>query len=509
MVTGIWILGDRLSKSQVSLTDCENQKQETPVILIESANHVKQRRYHQQKLVLVWSAMRHFAQELKTDGWPVTYKIVPDFAPALAQWIAQNQISELRITEPCDRPFADYIASLDLPCKVIFCEDRHFLWSRQEFQTWVKDRKRLLLEDFYRAGRKKFDILMSGNDPEGGEWNFDKQNRKPPKKNLSTPKRLWFEPDETTQEVISWVKEQQFSDYGKLESFGWAVTREQALQVLEHFIAECLPNFGTYQDAMITGESTMWHGLISPYLNLGLLNPREVIQAIQDAYHDRDLPLNSVEGFIRQVLGWREYMHGLYHHFPADYREHNWFEHDRPLPKFFWDSQQTQLNCLKQTLKQTESTGYAHHIQRLMILANFALITGINPQEITAWFHSAYIDAYDWVMQTNVIGMGIFADGGMLASKPYAASANYINKMSDYCGACCYDKKERSTENACPFNYFYWDFIARHQDKLKSLGRMNLILANLKKISPEELAMMQSLAAKYLEQASPGKVNDN
>ena len=500
MATGIWILGDRLSKSQTSLASYADQKEETPVILIESTNYVRQRRYHQQKLVLVWSAMRHFAETLKADGWQVSYEIATDFLPALEQWIKQKQISELRITQPCDRPFRNYIASLDLSCKVSFCEDNHFLWSHKEFQTWAEGRKRLLMEDFYRAGRKKFDILMSSQKPVGGKWNYDKQNRKPPKKNLITPQRIWFKPDNITQEVITWVKEQQFSDYGDLESFGWAVTREQALQVLKHFITECLPNFGTYQDAMITGEYTMWHGLLSPYLNLGLITPLEVVQAAQDAYYQQELPLNSVEGFIRQILGWREYMHGLYHYFPFNYRESNWLEHTYPLPEFFWDSSKTQLNCLKQALTQTETTGYAHHIQRLMILANFALITGINPQEITSWFHSAYIDAYDWVMQTNVIGMGIFADGGMLASKPYAASANYINKMSDYCSNCCYDRKDRTSEKACPFNYFYWDFIARHQDKLKSLGRMNLILANFKKISPEELAIMQSLATQYLEQ---------
>ena len=497
MSIGIWVLGDRLDRSQSALASSQKQKKQTPVILIESSNYVKQRPYHQQKLVLVWSAMRHFACELKADGWQVTYAITEDFTPPLKQWIAQNKITELRITEPCDRSFQTYIQSLDLNCQVKLLPDNHFLWSRQAFQEWVQSRKRLLMEDFYREGRKRFNILMSGKDPIGGKWNYDKQNRKPPKNNLQTPERLWFEPDKTTQEVIEWVKEKQFSNYGEITPFRWGVTREQALQALEHFITECLPNFGTYQDAMVTGEYTMWHGLISPYLNLGLLQPMEVINAVEKAYYDRELPLNSVEGFIRQVLGWREYMHGLYFHFDADYSQSNWFEHHRPLPQFFWNAEKTDLNCLKQTLTQTEKTAYAHHIQRLMILANFALITGINPQEITDWFHSAYIDAYDWVMQTNVIGMGIFADGGKLASKPYAASANYINKMSDYCSDCVYNRRDRTSKKACPFNYFYWDFIARHQDKLKSLGRMNLILANLKKVPEEDLQKMQELARKF------------
>ena len=497
MNIGIWVLGDRLNKSQSSLQSCQEQKTQTPVILIESSNYVKQRPYHQQKLVLVWSAMRHFAAELKADNWQVTYAIAEDFSTPLQQWIEENQITELRITEPCDRPFQTYIESLKLDCKITFLPDNHFLWSRQEFQDWVNNRKRLLMEDFYREGRKRFNVLMSGKDPIGGKWNYDKQNRKPPKQSLVTPPRVLFEPDKITQEVIDWVTENKFSNYGAITPFQWGGTREQALQVLEHFITECLPNFGTYQDAMVTGEYTMWHGLLSPYLNLGLLQPIEIINAAEKAYYDRELPLNSVEGFIRQILGWREYMHGLYHYFDADYSQNNWFGHDRPLPQFFWDASQTKMNCLKHTLTQIEETAYAHHIQRLMILANFALIAGINPQEIESWFHSAFIDAYDWVMQTNVIGMGVFADGGMLASKPYAASANYINKMSDYCGSCYYNKSDRTSRKACPFNYFYWDFIARHQDKLKSLGRMNLILANLRKVPEEELNKMQELANKF------------
>ena len=497
MVVGIWVLGDRLNRLQSALASCQDKKLETPVILIESSDYVRQRPYHRQKLVLVWSAMRHFAEELESDGWQVTYSIAEDFGTPLQEWIAKNQITELRITTPCDRPFLKQIQSLDLGCKINLLPDNHFLWSRQEFQEWAKSRNNLLMEDFYREGRKKYGILMRGKKPVGGKWNYDKQNRQPPKKSLNPPQRQWFEPDKITKEVIDRVKDNNFSNYGEITPFQWAVTRKQALQVLKHFITECLPNFGTYQDAMITDEYTMWHGLISPYLNLGLLQPLEVINAVEKAYYDRELPLNSVEGFIRQILGWREYMHGLYHYFDEDYRQNNWFSCDRPLPEFFWDAEKTDLNCLKQTLMQTEKTAYAHHIQRLMILANFALITGINPQEMTSWFHSAFIDAYDWVMQTNVIGMGLFADGGKLASKPYAASANYINKMSDYCGDCRYNKGDRLTEKACPFNYFYWDFIARHRDKLKSLGRMNLILGHLRKISDEDLKTMQKLAEQF------------
>ncbi|MGF1540074.1 MAG: cryptochrome/photolyase family protein [Pleurocapsa sp.] len=496
-MNGIWILGDRLTKQQLSLKNNADKKQQTPVILIESSNYVKQRSYHQQKLVLVWSAMRHFAEELKADGWQVTYAIAEDFVSPLKNWIKQNQITELQITKPCDRPFTKFIHSLKLNCQLNLLPDNHFLWNQVEFKTWAKSRKKLLLEDFYRQGRKRFKILMTGEQPVGGQWNFDRQNRKPPKKNLKPSPPLLFEIDALTQEVIDWVKQEKFSNYGQIEPFVWGVTRQQALEVLEHFIQECLPNFGTYQDAMVAGEYTMWHSLISPYLNLGLLQPLEIINAIEAAYHQQELPLNSIEGFIRQILGWREYMHGIYQYLDENYRQNNWFEHDLPLPDFFWDASKTEMNCLQQTLTQIEATGYAHHIQRLMVLSNFALIAGISPQEIENWFHSAFIDAYDWVMQTNVIGMGQFADGGILASKPYAASANYINKMSDYCSKCVYNHRDRTGENACPVNFFYWDFLNRHRDRLHNLGRMNLVLAHLKKMSDTELEQISALAAKW------------
>ncbi|MEL6496568.1 MAG: cryptochrome/photolyase family protein [Cyanobacteria bacterium J06623_7] len=501
MTVGIWILGDRLTQRQLSLENKRDERDKTPVILIESHNYVRQRPYHQQKLVLVWSAMRHFARELQEDGWPVTYEVAPDFITPLTKWIKAQQIEELQLTTPCDRPFQTLIESLDLPCKVTFVADNHFLWSGAEFVTWTESRKRILMEDFYRAGRKRFEILMDEKGkPVGGKWNYDKQNRKTPKKDLKTPDPLTFEPDKITQEVIELVRQKNFSDYGRLEPFNWGVTRSQAQEVLAYFVEHCLGQFGTYQDAMVTGEYTMWHGLISPYLNLGLLEPMEVIQAIVDAYNERELPLNSVEGFIRQVMGWREYMHGIYYSQNDEYSESNWFKHYRPLPEFYWDASKTEMNCLHQTLTQVEETAYGHHIQRLMVLNNFALIAGVDPQELENWFHSAFIDAYDWVMQTNVLGMGQFADGGLLASKPYAASANYINKMSDYCGDCKYNKSDRTGEQACPFNFFYWDFLNRHRDRLKSLGRMNLVLSHIKRISETEMAEITSLAESWWQQ---------
>jgi deoxyribodipyrimidine photolyase-related protein len=499
MTIGIWILGDQLWAEQAALQSCVTQKQKTPVILIESARHGQERPYHRQKLVLVWSAMRHFAEELRQAGWSVTYEMAEDFEIPLQKWIKAEGVSELRVMSPNDRPFSKYIQSLNLPCKIQLVPNNHFLWTAEEFRSWAKGRKNLLMEYFYREGRKRFQVLMEGKDPVGGEWNLDKENRKPPKGKLTPPGPVWFEPDEITQDVIEYVKSGNFSSYGQIEPFRWAVSRSQALQVLEYFITDRLPTFGPYQDAMVTGEETMWHALLSPYLNLGLLRPMEVIHAAERAYYEQDLALSSVEGLIRQVLGWREYMHGLYHYVDEDYPQRNTFNHTQPLPEFFWDADQTDMNCLHQTLKQVEKLGYAHHIQRLMVLSNFSLIAGLSPQEVESWFHSVFIDAYDWVMQTNVIGMGLFADGGILASKPYAASANYINKMSDYCKGCTYKPNHRTGENACPFNFFYWDFLDRHRTKLQFQGRMSFILKNLDKMPPEELEEIRSQSNQWRE----------
>lgn len=497
MTVGIWILGDQLWSQQAALKSADSNF-EIPIILIESLEFVRVRPYHRQKLVLVWSAMRHFAAELREAGWSVTYIITEEtIETPLKKWIKDHQITQLRVMIPNDRPFQEFIQNLNLSCQIDWLENNHFLWNTIEFKQWSKGRKRLLMEDFYRESRKRFNILMEEKQPIGNRWNFDSENRKPPKEKLNPPNPLWFEPDDMTQETIKQVNQLSLPLYGKTEPFRWAVTRQQALQVLQSFIAEGLPNFGTYQDAMVTGERTLWHALLSPYLNLGLLHPLEVIQAVENAYYQQSLPLNCVEGFIRQVLGWREYMQGIYQLMDTDYSQHNWFNHTQSLPRFFWEAEKTDMNCLSQVLSQVETTGYAHHIQRLMVLSNFALIAGLSPQEVENWFHAVFIDAYDWVMQTNVIGMGLFADGGILASKPYAASANYLNKMSNYCKGCVYNPRHRTGEKACPFNVFYWDFLDRHREKLKSQGRMNLVLRHLDKMSENERQMIHQQAVDW------------
>lgn len=513
MTIGVWVLGDQLWEGQSALQSCRQEREQTPVIFIESLRHAQQLPYHLQKLVLIWSAMRHFATELRSSGWSVTYTQAEDFKTPLVEWIEQYHITQLRVMAPTDRPFAQLIQKLNLPCQVTFTPNNRFIWSDEDFKQWVSSRKRLLMEDFYREGRKRFDILMVGDKPSGGRWNFDRENRKPPKGKLTLPEALWFEPDLVTQDVINWLKQSEaFKDsqeYWQVEPFRWGVTRQQALQVLEFFVKTRLSEFGPYQDAMVTGEQTMWHAMLSPYLNIGLLHPLEVVKAAEQAYYDNQSAweLNSVEGFIRQILGWREYMHGIYTFMTEDYPERNWFNHNYSLPAFYWTGD-TNMNCLHQILSQIKKIGYAHHIQRLMVLNNFALIAGISPQEIEDWFHAAFIDAYDWVMQTNVIGMGQFADGGLIASKPYAASANYVNNMSDYCKHCVYNPRDRTGEKACPFNFFYWDFLSRHYHKLKNQPRMTQILRNLERISPEELQKIRFLASEWHVNAATASIDE-
>lgn len=502
--TGIWILGDQLWQGQAALAAQQHERGKTPVIAIESTTWVNQRRYHRQKLVLVWSAMRHFIRELQTTGWPATWAESTHFAEALIPWIQDHQIDRLLVMAPADRPFLKVIESLDLPCELEILPNNQFLWSESELLEWFGKRKRLLMEDFYRFSRKQWQVLMDPEDPKkplGDRWNFDKDNRKPPKGDISPPDPVTFTPNEIVQDVMAKVSRLDIPLFGDLKPFHWGTTRSQALTVLDNFIEKRLVKFGPYQDAMVSGEDTLWHTLISPYLNIGLLHPLEVIRKIEAAYHQiPGIPLNSVEGAIRQILGWREYIRGIYTYalteLDTDYTECNWFGHQQPLPEWFWNGE-TKMNCLSTVVQQIKGTGYAHHIQRLMILGNFALISGLNPQAVESWFHAVFIDAYDWVMQPNVLGMGIFADGGLMASKPYAASANYINRMSNYCKGCIYKPKLRTGEKACPFNFFYWDFLARHGEKLRSQGRMSLVLKHIEKMDPGELTEIRELAQSW------------
>ena len=509
MSLGIWVLGDQLHPQQAALGS--SSPGQARVLLVESLSVLEQRAYHRQKLVLVWSAMRHFGAELAGLGWQVDHLESDRFGSAVQGWISSHGISELRIMEPADRGFRAAIEALELPLTLVWVPSNAFLWSREAFAHWAGGYKQLRMELFYREGRRRFAVLMEGTgkaaQPLGGRWNFDQDNRKPPPKTLQGPAPLWFEPDAITRAVIDKVRtldgQRQAAGQpalpGALEPFRWGVTRAQALQVLEHFIATRLAGFGPYQDAMVSGEPTLWHALLSPYLNLGLLQPLEVIRRLEQAGLELDVPLAGLEGVIRQILGWREYTHGLYGWFGPEYGKRNHFGAQRPLPAWLDGLGGSGMACLDTVLGEIHSSGYAHHIQRLMVLANYGLLAGLDPQSFTGWFHRMFIDGFDWVMQTNVIGMGLYADGGLLASKPYAASGNYIKRMSTYCKGCRYDPRQRHGPRACPFNALYWDFLDRHRRLLSGNPRMALVMKQLERLDPGELASICQTAADHLQ----------
>ena len=354
------------------------------------------------------------------------------------------------------------------------------------------------MEFFYREMRRKLGILMDGGQPLGGRWNFDSENRRPPASGLLIPQPHMVEPDDITREVLALVASRFPDNFGDLEPFHFAVTRRDALEALELFITERLAEFGDYQDAMLSGQPWMYHSHISMYLNCGLLEPLECVEAAEQAYREGLAPLNAVEGFIRQLIGWREFVRGIYWLRMPQYRELNALNATRRLPWFYWDGN-TEMNCLRQCVTETRQHAYAHHIQRLMVLGNFALLAGIHPHDVNEWFLVVYADAYEWVELPNVTGMSQFADGGFLGSKPYASSGSYIKRMSDYCRSCRYDVKQRTGEDACPFNYLYWDFLERHRSLLSANPRMAMMYRTWDRMDEAERVDILALARSFLD----------
>ncbi|MGD9265725.1 MAG: cryptochrome/photolyase family protein, partial [Lysobacterales bacterium] len=458
------VLGDQLSASIATLSDID--KQADKVLMVEVAEEATYVRHHQQKLVLVFSAMRHFADELRNKSVQVDYVHLDSdgntgsFSGEVERALKRHQCERLVVTEPGEWRVREMMQAWEkeLGIPVEIRSDDRFLCSLAEFEQWAKGRKELRMEYFYRTMRRKTGWLMDGDKPVGGKWNYDKQNRKSLPADMDYSARLRFDPDEITRDVMQLVKERFDGHFGDLESFGWATTREEAQRALTHFIEECLPRFGDYQDAMKSGQDFLFHALISPYLNIGLLEPREVCEAALQAFEEERAPLAAVEGFIRQILGWREYVRGFYWLHMPDYEHGNFLGAKRPLPDFFWTAQ-TDMNCLRQTIETTRRNAYAHHIQRLMVTGNFALLAGLSPAEVEAWYLAVYVDAFAWVELPNTHGMALFADGGLLASKPYCASGGYINRMSDYCADCAFRPGKKTGAEACPFNYLYWHFL--------------------------------------------------
>jgi deoxyribodipyrimidine photolyase-related protein len=490
------ILGDQLSQNISSLRGAD--KTRDIIFMAEVMAEATYVHHHKKKFALVFSAMRHFAAEMQANGWQVDYVKLGDegnthsLKNEIARAQTRNNITHVVMTEAAEWRLQQELAEFSP------IEDTRFICSHAAFRHWAKDRKQLRMEFFYRDMRRATNLLMNGDEPEGGKWNFDSENRKPAKADFFIPQPSRFEPDQITQDVIAIVKQNFPNNFGDLEPFWFAVTSGQAEQALEHFLKYKLAQFGETQDAMIEGEYFMHHCVLSPYINIGLLDPLDICRRAEACYKNGTAPIEAVEGFVRQIIGWREYIRGIYQLKMPDYVNVNALSATRPLPDFYWTGD-TKMNCVAQVVKQTKQEAYAHHIQRLMITGNFALIAGLSPKPVHDWYLSVYADAYEWVELPNTIGMSLHADGGMLASKPYAASGNYINKMSNYCKGCAYDVKKRVGDDACPFNALYWDFIARHKDRFSKNPRMSQTCFTYSKFSEVDKLAIEKQAQGFLD----------
>jgi deoxyribodipyrimidine photolyase-related protein len=498
-----FLLGDQLTRAISAL---DGLAPGDVALMAEVADETRYVRHHKQKIVLILSAMRHFALELAAEGVAVDYVRLDDpantgsFTGELARALARHRPSRVVVTEPGEwrvrEMMSEWSAALGVPVEIR--DDDRFFCSRADFARWAEGRAALRMEFFYRDMRRRTGFLMRDDAPVGGRWNFDVENRRSLPDKFRAPTRRRFAPDALTQEVMALVETRCADHFGDLDSFGWPVTRAQALAALDDFLATSLPSFGDYQDAMRTGAPFLYHGLLSTSLNIGLLTPHEVCVAAERAFLAGRAPLNAVEGFIRQILGWREYVRGVYWLCMPDYRESNALRAARPLPWFYW-SGETRMNCLAQTVADTRQNAYAHHIQRLMVAGNFALLAGVAPEAIEEWFLIVYADAFEWVELPNVHGMAIFADGGLLASKPYAASGAYIDRMSNYCKSCFYEPQAKSGARACPFNYLYWNFFLENRERLAKTPRLAMPLKALDAMSAERKAEIVRDAASFLK----------
>lgn len=499
----VLILGDQLSDSLSSLRRCDPSQ--TVVLMTEVMGEATYVRHHRKKIVLVLAAMRHFAARLRAAGWRVDYVALDDegntgtLGGELERAVRRHGASAVFLTEPGEwrlKLEADgWAAALGVPVTVI--EDDRFIASHADFETWAEGRKALRMEFFYREMRRRTGLLMDGEAPAGGRWNFDAENRAPPAGGLFLPEPLRHDPDAGTQAVLEMVARRFPDGFGSLDDFRFAVTREQAQASLAYFLEVALPHFGDDQDGMLQASPYLHHAVLSPYLNIGLLEPLEVCKAVETAWRGGGVPLNAAEGFIRQVIGWREYVRGVYWREGPAYVFRNALEARRPLPDFYWTGE-TDMACLKAAIGQTLDLAYAHHIQRLMVTGNFALLAGVDPHVLHEWYLGAYADAFEWVEAPNTIGMSQYADGGLLGSKPYAASGSYINRMSDYCAGCAYDVKARSGTGACPFNRLYWDFIDRHATRFASNPRMAQSVRTLERMGEDRRRELRADAAACL-----------
>jgi len=498
------ILGDQLNSNHSWFKKVDD---EIIYVLMEVKQETNYVLHHAQKIIAIFAAMRDFQSNLTKNGHHVVYLKINDqvnqhsFKANLNALFDQHNIKKFEYQEPdeyrLDQDLVKFCSEISIPFQCYSSE--HFYTERYEVSELFKNKKTWLMETFYRYMRKKHHVLMSDlNEPIGSKWNFDSDNRKAWKGNPETFKDhrpihnhtdLW---DEITTSNIKSFGENQAAQ------FRWPLNREEALKHLEFFVDHILVYFGDYQDAMHKDEARMFHSLISFSLNTKMLSPNEVIKKIEGSYSDNQISINTAEGFIRQILGWREYIRGYYWSNMPSLQGDNYFNHRLPVPNWFWDGK-TRMNCLKYTISQSLENAYAHHIQRLMVVGNFSLLVGINPKSLHEWYLGIYIDAFEWVEMPNTLGMSQFADGGKLASKPYVSSANYINKMSNYCEGCHYSKSEKIGDKACPFNSLYWNFFIVNNKQLSRNPRLAIVNKQIQNMDSDAIKSIQTQAKKHIQ----------
>ncbi len=482
------------------------------VVLLESVAKGASLPWHRQKLVLVLSAMRHFADALTRAGYQVRYERANSYAEGIAQIARETGAGRVVVTEPREWDMQEELERAEALLQssgvpMVRRPDRGFLATREEFTTWANGRKEYRMEWFYRDMRRKYNVLMDANGkPEGGEWNYDAENRKPWPKGRAVPAPYHVEPDEITraqmERVSGWA-----ARWGSADSFGLPVTRRDAKAWLERFVTERLGEFGPFEDAIVGGEHELLHSSLSSMINVGLLHPLEVVQRAERAYREGVVPIASAEGFIRQILGWREFMRGMYWQLMPGLRTANALEAPHPLPRWFWapDGEQwddtvgtkCDMRCLHDSICQVRDHGRTHHINRLMVQGNFATLFGVEPAALSRWFWAAFTDAYEWVELPNVAGMATWGDGGAIASKPYVSTGAYIQRMGNVCASCRYDPKQRVGDTACPYTLMYWDFLAKHRERFVNHPRMAMMVRNLDRIPEAELVQIRRQAADF------------
>ncbi|QAY20901.1 cryptochrome/photolyase family protein [Halorubrum ezzemoulense] len=566
--TTCWLLGDQLNPDLDALDAADE------VLLIEAHGFADRKPYHAHKLTLVFSAMRHFRDDLRDRGHDVTYVQAESFGEGLDEFFAGRAAEandgedddgpRLRLMRPASHGAGERLRGLVAERGgTLELVDNELFWTTPaDWREWAGDEgteigadgaaeRTYRQEHWYRHVRRETGVLMDDGEPVGGEWNYDDLNQETPPKDWEPPGRPTFEPDELTRETHAWVCD-RFDTWGNnaLDGFAWPVTRAEAREALDRFVRDGLPAFGRYEDAMVGGEPFLSHSLLSPAINLGLLDPREPVRAVERAYEERGVepgaydpddhgdaggtatslsefggdaadgedgatggraaggnepapvPLNAVEGFVRQVIGWREFIRHVYREAMPELAEANQLEQDRELPPAYWDGE-TDMRCLSEAVGHVREFGYAHHIERLMVLSNFALVYGADPADVNEWFHLGFVDAYHWVTTPNVVAMGSFGTD-VLSSKPYASSGSYVNRMSDHCADCPYAVSRTTGDGACPFNALYWDFLKENEETLRGTGRMGLMYSHVDKKDDEEWAAIRERADRVRELAADG-----